>query len=254
MGNEIASEPWSSVLIAIDHQNSNRARARRLRRCRFSKVRRNRKANINRTRAYTQTTLIPLTIFERTDPEFKRMFRMSRLSFERLYDMVHQYIPDTDVTMARRSSGSTISKRSKLLCCLRFLAGASYLDLIAFFNCSQAAIFSTDIDKGCIWPVIDAINACIQLQIGLPINDIQKMVETANGFAHYVDGAMYGCVSAVDGWVCRIRKPTAKEAPDRNVRNFIGGTENIKTIRNPNNYFHVLMRTRENHHLIAHET
>ena len=146
---------------------------------------------------------------------------MSRCSFERLYEMVHPYIPDVDVTMARRSSGALISKRSKLLCCLRFLAGASYLDLLTIFNCSQAALYSTNSRKCMVWPIIEAINACVKLQIGLPINDLAKMKETADDYARYVNGAIYGCVSAIDGWVCRIRKPTAEEAPDRNEKNFM---------------------------------
>ena len=58
------------------------------------------------------------------------MVRMYRAAFQRLFDMLSPYIMDTNEEMARRSSGSPISKRAKVLCTLRFLAGASYLDLM----------------------------------------------------------------------------------------------------------------------------
>ena len=89
------------------------------------------------------------------------------------------------------------------------------------YGVSKSSLFSTDHRKGMIWPVIEAINACRQLDIGRPHQNAAEMRKLADGFATYVGGAMYGCVSAIDGWVCPIRKPTSEEAPDRNVKNYM---------------------------------
>lgn len=116
-----------------------------------------RKANRHRLRVYTLNNM-PIIIEQRDDREFRKMFRMDRENFEVFFSMLANYLADSDEKMAVRSSGSFVSKRSKVLCCLRFLAGASYLDLATIFGVSHVTLFSTDPHKGMIWPVIDAIN------------------------------------------------------------------------------------------------
>jgi hypothetical protein len=52
--------------------------------------------------------------------------------------------------------------------------------------------------SGIVWPVIDAIN--IAFQIGLPRNRLWNL---ANGFTRFTGRELFGCVSAIYGWVCK---------------------------------------------------
>ena len=181
---------------------------------------RERLRNRQLSRSYTVTHL-PKNIDERSNEEFKRMLRMDRENFHKLFKLLEPYLFNTNIRMAILSSGSYISKQAKVMCCLRFLAGASYLYLLAIFGVSKSSLYSTDHRKGMIWPVIDAINACVSLQIGLDYKNKGKMDEVASGFSAWNNGAMHGCVSAIDGWVCPIQKPSPEDAPDGNVKNFM---------------------------------
>ena len=63
------------------------------------------------------------------DDEFERMFRMTRPAFEELFKKVEPFMPVRSERMARVSSGSLISNKTKLCCTLRWLAGGSYIDI-----------------------------------------------------------------------------------------------------------------------------
>jgi hypothetical protein len=128
--------------------------------------------------------------------------------------MLEPFLLVSNEDMAIRSSGSCITPRNKLYLTLRFLAGASYLDLMFSYQVSKSALFTTDLKKGTIWPVILAINSLPELFIHLPVENPVKMEELAADFAYYTNGAMFGCVSAVNGWVCVTRKPFGKEVPN----------------------------------------
>jgi hypothetical protein len=56
--------------------------------------------------------------------------------------------------------------------------------------------------------VIDAIN--VAYRIGIP-QCRDKLRKIANGFTQYTGGELWGCVSAIDGWVCITRKPNQSE-------------------------------------------
>jgi hypothetical protein len=90
-----------------------------------------------------------------SETTFQAMFRMSRQAFEKLYEKVSPLMYDTDEEMARRSSGVAILKKTKLYVTLRWLAGGSYLDFCFGWGISEAAFYSTDPQKGVIWPTID---------------------------------------------------------------------------------------------------
>lgn len=133
-----------------------------------------------------------------SDVEFKKMFRMTREGFSSLLEILGPFMYEADEEMARRSSGSSISKRMKLFCTLRWLAGGSYLDI-------TFAFFSSDPISGILWPTIAAINDAIV--IGLPTSNVQALRAMS-------EGNMRGCVTAVDGWVARTRKPFQTEVGD----------------------------------------
>ncbi len=136
------------------------------------------------------------------------MFRMKRSSFDELYLAIESLLYTPNNSMARRSSGSSISKLTKLYCTLRWLADGSYLDICIAYGVSQSSSFSTSFETGIVWPVIDAIN--VAYRIGIP-QCRDKLRKIANGFTQYTGGELWGCVSAIDGWVCITRKPNQSE-------------------------------------------
>ena len=114
-----------------------------------------------------------------SDQDFRKMFRMKRSSFYELYSAIEPLLYAPNNLMACQSSGSCISKLTKLYCTLRWLSGGSYLDICVAYGVSQSSFFSTSFDIGIAWPMIDAIN--VAFQIGLP-RCRDKLREVANGF------------------------------------------------------------------------
>jgi len=163
--------------------------------------------NRHRNRGYALNEVNNLS-----DDEFSSMFRMSRLGFNRLLDLVSPFLSETDVEMATISSGSAITKATKLFVTLRYLAGGSHLDLCFAWGISKSAFFSTDPCRGVIWPTIKAIDE--SFTIGLPVHDPVELERLSTEFAVYSHGEMTGCVTAIDGWVARTRKPTNSEVDE----------------------------------------
>lgn len=162
-----------------------------------------------------------------SDATFQSMFRMSRSAFEKLHDEIGPLMNDTDEEMARRSSGTPISKKTKLYVTLRWLAGGSYHDLCFGWGISKAAFYSTDPQKGVVWPTIEAIDKAFE--IGIPYDNLDQLKLTAEKFDEFTNcpnKEMFGCVTAIDGWVCHTRKPTQDEVTDtisyRNRKNCWG--------------------------------
>lgn len=60
--------------------------------------------------------------------------------------------------------------------------------------------------------MIDAIDQAFQ--IGLPLADENQLKGLADGFNAISHGELYGCVTAIDGWVARTRKPSHTEVSD----------------------------------------
>jgi len=143
-----------------------------------------------------------------TEIEFRKMFRMNRDSFEKLYQTLEPLLHTPNAAMARWSSGSFVTKKTKLYCTLRWLAGGSYLDKCIAYGVSRSSFFSKSEKTGIVLPVIDAIN--VAFQIGLP-RSTEKLSHLANGFTRCTNGELFGCVSAIDGWVYRTRKPHQSE-------------------------------------------
>ena len=67
---------------------------------------------------------------------------------------------------AAASSGSPINTITRLAVTLRWLAGASYIDLCFAWGLSKAVFYS---ERGVLWPTIEAIDD--HLQLGFPIQD-----------------------------------------------------------------------------------
>jgi len=78
---------------------------------------------------------------------------------------------------AENSSGAPIVLKTRLAVTLRWLAGASYLDLCFAWGVATSTFYHAD---GVLWPTIAAIDAAFEL--GFPVGDAQKLEELADGF------------------------------------------------------------------------
>jgi hypothetical protein len=163
--------------------------------------------NRHRNRVHALNEVLALS-----DSMFSKMFRMDRRGFENLLIKITPFVFEPNCDMATRSSGSSITIRTKLYCTLRWLAGGSYLDICFAWGVAESSFYSDEDGRGIIWPIIRAID--IAFNIGMPINDPEKLKNMADGFAHYSNGELYGCASAIDGWVARTRKPYRTEVND----------------------------------------
>jgi len=135
---------------------------------------------------------------------FKKMYRMSPLSFNRLLAMI---LPWLDMNKKQSSNASkgrrSITAEIILHCTLHFLAGGSVHDIQVMAGMSRTSFYR------CVHHGIDAINACPGLSIRFPLT-ISELANSAKDLSSISShGIMNGCVAALDGWCCHIWVPSA---------------------------------------------
>ena len=162
-----------------------------------------RRANDQRDRGYGITTMDQLS-----ELHFKRMFRLSRHAFNTLLEKVQDLL-EGDEVHACYSSGSPITPKTKLAVALRWLAGGSYLDICFEFGIGYGTFYQ---DGGVLWGTLEVLNEA--LNIGFPFDDKSELNNIEEGFSRYSHGHLRNCTLAIDGWVCRTRKPQKHEVSD----------------------------------------
>lgn len=126
-------------------------------------------------------------------------YRMSKKSFTELaakikpYYYVHAPGPN--------SHTRTVQLEVALSATLRWLAGGSFLD-ICDIHCIRESTFYAVKTR-----VLNALAKGIGDEIRFPMTEHERRV-VSDGFAKNSNGVLAGCLSAVDGWACAIRKPT----------------------------------------------
>ena len=86
---------------------------------------------------------------------FQRMFRVVRLTFDEVVGKIAPFMKDRCEKKAQNSSGSVISIQTRLAVTLRWLVGASYLDLCFSWKISTSSFFSR---RGVlIYPIISTL-------------------------------------------------------------------------------------------------
>ena len=148
------------------------------------------------------------------DEAFRRTYRMSRSSFEKLVSLMGPFLKNRSLpnaTKGRAINGDAIlTVREKVAISLRVLAGASYLDICSSYSIARSTVYSTFhrflaiCSSGCVQ----------QLEISFPFDDDNRLRKLADDFAQATSNhsALYGCVGALDGLAVRIRRPTIEEA------------------------------------------
>jgi hypothetical protein len=106
------------------------------------------------------------------------------------------------------TTGGFISGEVKLAITLRMLAGGSYLDLALLYETGHSSSHVILFHQ----VVAERINDERLVDInGIKyIYDEGRMTKVALGFAQITNGALCGCMGALDGWIVKIQK-TYKE-------------------------------------------
>ena len=136
------------------------------------------------------------------DSTFKRMFRLDRKTFDEVLHLIEPIMVERDAKKAINSSGSQISAKTRLAVTLRFLAGGSHIDLCFAWGIGYSTFYS---DRGVLWPTIEALDAAFDM--GLPLDDINRLEELSKVFFDHSGGIFDGCVLAIDGFAVRTRQP-----------------------------------------------
>jgi hypothetical protein len=144
---------------------------------------------------------------------FQRHMRMSKVSFYKLLSLIKS---DLEVNVLRANArGGPILPEICLYSCLRYCGGGSYSDISFFCGISFASFYRA------VWKCIDAINACEALSIRFP-QTVEEVRTAAKGFQSIsTQGAIWNCVSVVDGYHAQIKVPSKNEVS--NVRSFFSG-------------------------------
>eukprot|EP00301_Raphidiophrys_heterophryoidea_P016175 c2569_g1_i1.p1 GENE.c2569_g1_i1~~c2569_g1_i1.p1 ORF type:complete len:214 (-),score=34.45 c2569_g1_i1:611-1219(-) len=131
------------------------------------------------------------------DNDFKRMYRMSVSTFEFLAKIRKHIAKDTKQGMC--SSSGSITPHSQLAMTLRYLAGASYLDLCLIHGDSDSALFA------CVEHVVTAIN--VEFALHFSLDQLAELQTLAHTFSSKHGNVLPGCVGALDGIAIASRSP-----------------------------------------------
>eukprot|EP00171_Calliarthron_tuberculosum_P002445 IDg2445t1 len=144
------------------------------------------------------------------DVEFRRAFRISRPSFDKLVCMLHCHLI-RDAERASRSSGGAISPSLRLAITLRLLSGGSYLDQMISFHVGRSTVFAV------FKETVLAIMKVLKMP-GVPLTNFEKLLQLANDFqnSRVCPSPIRGCIAAIDGIAIGIQKPPDEYMP----RNF----------------------------------
>ena len=166
-----------------------------------------------------------------SDVMFYRLFRMNRQCFRKLCQEIEKAVgkikfkSESYVNEQRRlrhttlkssmfhcnqsTSGEWIQGETKVAVTLRYLAGASYLDLFLAFHISPNHILAIINEVKRDWLCHDKVLAIDFYKDVL--ESIPKMAQMSEQFAESSGGILVGCIGAVDGWLCRINCPAKRE-------------------------------------------
>ena len=155
------------------------------------KIRKVRNRNRIRNRMYAVMEMDLMS-----EEEFRVQYRMRRDIFNCLLQKILPNISlsERGVINGNNSSGSIIQPKIKLAVTLRYLAGASHLDLSFGYGVSKSGLFNQT--NGIIWKTMEAINNV--LEISFPVDDVSKMNDIEIGFRKYSLHRIRGCVILCD--------------------------------------------------------
>jgi hypothetical protein len=145
--------------------------------------------------------------------DFTRAIRMKLESFNVLLSHIRDQIQVDEVQALRHST--PILPELCLFSTIRYLAGASYLDIRFATGISVPSIYRI------IWKTMKALINCPELQVKFPSTE-KELKDAALGFESVsTGGCISNCITVVDGYHLAIQTPSKKEA--KNVQSFFSG-------------------------------
>ena len=166
-----------------------------------------------------------------SDTMFYRLFRMNRRCFSKLCHLIEVAVGEdqfnSEAYMNRlRELGHTTQMSSIFNCCqhsssgwvegelkvamtLRYLAGATYLDLFLAFHISANHILSIVSEVKREWFYHDSVLAIDYYKDVL--EDGLRSAKISEEFSEGSRGILTGCIGAIDGWLCKIVCPSKNE-------------------------------------------
>jgi hypothetical protein len=138
----------------------------------------------------------------------KQAYRMTAISFWKLYRMIKPFMKETDDTSRKRKRGKyptapngIIPVSIRLAVTLQYLAGGMVYDIAPLYG-----IGCSDVHRS-VDMVVDAINKCTELKIEFP-SSWKEQREIANGFQEKSAASIPNCCGAIDGIMIWISKPS----------------------------------------------
>ena len=112
---------------------------------------------------------------ELNNRKFRLMYRMTRLSFYKLFSLIEGDLM-VNKAQAKRSSGSAMPGISKLAAAIRWLAGGSYLDIASLFGLDKINFFNHK--YGPLWKTVKTLDSRLQLGPGLSEDNLKKTLQS----------------------------------------------------------------------------
>jgi hypothetical protein len=106
------------------------------------------------------------------------------------------------------TTGGFICGEIKLALTLRLLAGGTYLDLALLFETGSSYAYDILHNVLATWINVDSL---VKInRIDYCSND-EEMQKVALQFCRSSNGVLNGCISAIDGWIVKIRRPKVSD-------------------------------------------
>ena len=167
---------------------------------------------------------------ELTDRQFRRYFRMNPELFDELCSVIKDLVgeeefkseeylsfclddddPNQSNNIAKahaKSTGGFISGEVKLAMTLRILGGGSFMDIAMLFGNSfnhAHKIVGSVVENWLLHPQFYPIDGTAYCR------DQDRMRNVARQFHVASQGIMTGCIGAIDGWVVKVKPPSARD-------------------------------------------
>jgi hypothetical protein len=176
-------------------------------------IRRKRQRRVDQTRHdHEQRTIIDT--FQNT---YQRVNVLPLDQFNSLLELLRADLQVDAAKAELRTGKKVLSAPERLQIALRYLGGARVVDLMSHFGVSERFVW------GCIYRVCELLMSHPMLTIKFPKSQEEQEQTAADFTSRSYNGVMNGCVGAIDGWLCLIRAPSAKECSGGNVIAYFSG-------------------------------
>ena len=157
--------------------------------------------NKKRTRMCWASRLQVLTSDGDIKPYLRR-YKVSPRTFDLIANKIRHIVEAENISQSKRGNNGEppILAELQLSICLRYLAGSHFLDLEDMHGVSTASVYNS------IHRVAAAICKEYGHVINLPLDDIDELKKIAQEFESVSDGALVGCIGAVDGIALSVEK------------------------------------------------